>query len=42
LELGVLLIFCLGWPQTTILPILASQITRITGMNCWCQPDVLE
>jgi hypothetical protein len=24
---------CLGWPQTLILPISASQVARITGMS---------
>jgi hypothetical protein len=27
---------CLGWPWTTILPISASQVIRITGMSYWC------
>jgi hypothetical protein len=26
---------CLGWPQTMILPILASQVARITGVSHW-------
>jgi hypothetical protein len=26
---------CLGWPQTMILPISASQIPSITGMSHW-------
>jgi hypothetical protein len=33
LELGVLLIFCLGWPQTTILLISTSWVVGIIGMN---------
>jgi hypothetical protein len=28
---------CLGWSQTTILPISASQTARITGMSHWQQ-----
>jgi hypothetical protein len=27
---------CLGWPQTLILPISASQVARIIGMSHWC------
>jgi hypothetical protein len=30
---GVLQTICSGWPQTVILPILASQVARITGMT---------
>jgi hypothetical protein len=30
---GVLKPFCLGWPQTTILPMSASQVTGIAGMS---------
>jgi hypothetical protein len=26
---------CLGWTWTTILPISASQVARITGVNYW-------
>jgi hypothetical protein len=26
----------LGWPQTMMFPILASQEATITGMNHWC------
>jgi hypothetical protein len=36
IELGVSTTFCYGWPQTTILPISATQITRITGINYLC------
>jgi hypothetical protein len=28
-------LFCLGWPQITILPISASQVARITGLSHW-------
>jgi hypothetical protein len=30
---GVLQTICPGWPQTSILPILASQVAGITGMR---------
>jgi hypothetical protein len=33
---GVLQTICSGWPQTTILPISASQIAGITSMNHEC------
>jgi hypothetical protein len=32
-EMGSHELFCLGWPQTTILPKSASQVARITGMS---------
>jgi hypothetical protein len=32
---GVSQTICLGWPRTMILLILASQVTRITGMSHW-------
>jgi hypothetical protein len=38
---GVSWNICLGLPQTMILPILASQIARITGMSHWC-PELQE
>jgi hypothetical protein len=31
----VLWIFCLGWPQTAILPISASQVARISAVSHW-------
>jgi hypothetical protein len=33
---GVLLTICLGWPQTIILLISASRVTRITGVSHQC------
>jgi hypothetical protein len=33
LEMRVSWTICLGWPCTTILPILASQVTRITSVS---------
>jgi hypothetical protein len=33
LEMGVSRTICLGWPQTMILPILASQVARITSVS---------
>jgi hypothetical protein len=33
--------FCLGWPQTSILLISSSQVSRITGVNHW-SPAVLD
>jgi hypothetical protein len=38
---GVLQTICLGWPWTAILPILASQVARITG-NEPLVPDLPE
>jgi hypothetical protein len=35
LEIGVSQIICLGWPQTLILSISASQLVRITGVGHW-------
>jgi hypothetical protein len=35
LEMGVSWTIFLGWPQTEILPILASQVARITGVSHW-------
>jgi hypothetical protein len=32
-EDGVLGTICLGWPQTTVLLISASQVARITGVS---------
>jgi hypothetical protein len=32
-EDGILRTICLGWPQTLILPMSASQIVKITGMS---------
>jgi hypothetical protein len=32
-EMGVLWCFCLVWPPTTILPISASQVARITAVE---------
>jgi hypothetical protein len=32
---GVSRTICSSWSQTTILPMLASQVTWITGMNHW-------
>jgi hypothetical protein len=29
-------LFPWGWPQTSIFPISASQVARITGMSHWC------
>jgi hypothetical protein len=31
----VLQTICLGWPRTATLPILASQVARITGVSNW-------
>jgi hypothetical protein len=39
LEVG-LRIICPGWPQTTILPVSAYQVARITGMSHWCLAGV--
>jgi hypothetical protein len=46
---GVSQTICLGWPGTVILPISASQITRITGMShlapslgCWWECKKLQ
>jgi hypothetical protein len=25
-----------GWPQTSLIPILASQVARISGVSHWC------
>jgi hypothetical protein len=33
---GILWTFCLGWPQTTILLILAFQVSKITGVSHQC------
>jgi hypothetical protein len=33
---GVSQTFCLGWPQTTVLLISASQVAKITSMHHWC------
>jgi hypothetical protein len=33
IEMGVSRTFCLGWPQTLILPISASLVARITGVS---------
>jgi hypothetical protein len=33
---GVLQTICPGWPQTSILPLSASQVTRITGRCYQC------
>jgi hypothetical protein len=33
LEMGVSQTICPDWPQTKILPILASQVAKVTGMN---------
>jgi hypothetical protein len=33
---GVLGTICLGWPPTSLLPISASQVARITGMSHRC------
>jgi hypothetical protein len=35
LEVCVLWTTCLGWPQTAILPISASQAAKITGVSQW-------
>jgi hypothetical protein len=32
---GVSQTVCLGWPQTTSLPVSASQVARITGVSPW-------
>jgi hypothetical protein len=32
---GVLWTICLGWPETTVLLISASQVVRITGVSYW-------
>jgi hypothetical protein len=32
---SVLWTVCAGWPQTLILPILASQVARIAGLSHW-------
>jgi hypothetical protein len=34
-EMEVSWIFCPSWPQSAILPISASQVTRITDLNHW-------
>jgi hypothetical protein len=36
---GVSQTICLGWPQTSILPISASQVARITGRSLHTQLD---
>jgi hypothetical protein len=36
LKIKILWTICLGWPQTVILPISASQAARITGVSHWC------
>jgi hypothetical protein len=33
---GVFQIICLGWFWSSILPISASQVARITGVSHWC------
>jgi hypothetical protein len=38
---GVSRTFCLDWPQTTILPTSASQVTRITDKSVWDVPKIL-
>jgi hypothetical protein len=40
LEMRVSWSICLGWSQTTILPILASQVARIIGMNHQCLAEI--
>jgi hypothetical protein len=40
LEMEVSWTFCLGGPQTAILLILASQVSRIIGMSHWCQAGI--
>jgi hypothetical protein len=32
---GLLYTICLGWPQTAIFPIPASQVARITSVSQW-------
>jgi hypothetical protein len=41
-EMGILLTFCLGWPQTVILPISTSQVVWIISMNHHAQPPKLS
>jgi hypothetical protein len=42
IDMGFQLLFCLGWPWTTILLISASQVARITGVSHWCLPHMLN
>jgi hypothetical protein len=35
IEMGISQIFCLDWPQTTILPISTCQVARILGLQVW-------
>jgi hypothetical protein len=35
LKMGISQSICLGWPWTEVLLILASQLTRHTGMSHW-------
>jgi hypothetical protein len=41
IEMGVSLTFCLGWPQTVILPISASYIARIIDLSYCTWPFLL-
>jgi hypothetical protein len=40
LEIGDFRTICLGWPQTSVVPISASQVTRITGVSHLCKVPV--
>jgi hypothetical protein len=40
IEMGSHKLFCWGWPGTVILPITASQVSRITGITTSAQLDV--